>query len=198
MDRIPGEPVWKLLEDSLEELSHMGEIETIRMLEGRLAFHYWDALLGIQINWRSKDIKVVPPHWKSITERMSSLSGTTARHATNPFHAILNYAYGMLEAQVLVAINASGLDPACGYLHVDRIGRNSLVFDLMEPHRPRVDRLVLSLFEKTIFSRGMFSLQEDGEVRLSRQFARYVASTCKVEQSDVDDTVNWMVRVLRG
>jgi CRISPR/Cas system-associated endonuclease Cas1 len=65
---LPGESLWKLLEDGLVELSHMNEIETIRTLEGRLAYHYWNAFVGLPINWRPSDAKIVPPHWKSITE----------------------------------------------------------------------------------------------------------------------------------
>ena len=35
-----------------------------------------------------------------------------------------------------------------GYLHVDRPGRLSLVFDLMEPFRPMVDRFVISFLKR--------------------------------------------------
>jgi CRISPR-associated protein Cas1 len=35
-----------------------------------------------------------------------------------------------------------------GYIHVDRPGKLSLVFDLMEPFRPMVDRFVISFLKK--------------------------------------------------
>jgi CRISPR-associated protein Cas1 len=44
---------------------------------------------------------------------------------------------------VRIAIAEAGLDPSIGYLHVCQAGRDSLVYDLMEPYRPRVDREVL-------------------------------------------------------
>jgi CRISPR-associated endonuclease Cas1 len=192
------QPVSDLLEKGLEELSHAHDIQTVLIIEAHLAALSWEAFIGVPINWKPKDEKIVPPHWKSISERASSLSGVTARHAVNPFQSTLNYAYGILEAQVLSAINASGLDPAVGCLHQDRIGRNSLVYDFMEPHRPEVDFLVLSLFYNTTFTRGMFVPLESGEVRLSKQFARYVASGCVLSLATIADTVASFVKIYRG
>jgi CRISPR/Cas system-associated endonuclease Cas1 len=39
-----------------------------------------------------------------------------------------------------IAIAEVELDPTLGYLHVCPPGRQALVYDLMEPHRPRLDR----------------------------------------------------------
>jgi len=65
------------------------------------------------------------------------------RHATHPVNAMLNYGYAVLESQARIATIAQGLDPAIGYLHTFRPGRVSLVYELMEPLRPQVDRLLL-------------------------------------------------------
>lgn len=59
--RVPGDPLWKPLEDGLTELPYMKEIETIRLLEGRLAMIYWDAFIGIPIQWDNKSVQKVPP-----------------------------------------------------------------------------------------------------------------------------------------
>jgi CRISPR/Cas system-associated endonuclease Cas1 len=62
----------------------------------------------------------------------------------HPVNAILNYAYAVLESQVLrIATVSQGLDLTIGYLHTCRPGRVALVYDLMEPLRPQVDRSVL-------------------------------------------------------
>jgi CRISP-associated protein Cas1 len=53
---------------------------------------------------------------------------------------MLNYAYAVLESQVRIAtVSSEGLDATIGYLHACRPGRMALVYDLMEPLRPRVD-----------------------------------------------------------
>jgi CRISPR associated protein, Cas1 family len=48
------------------------------------------------------------------------------RQATHPVHAVLNYAYAVLESQVRIATVAQGLDPTIGYLHASRPARRPL------------------------------------------------------------------------
>lgn len=50
----------------------------------------------------------------------SSLFGDRNRNATHPVMAALNYAHGVLEAQVRTSLTASGLDVSIGYLHASR------------------------------------------------------------------------------
>jgi hypothetical protein len=58
-------------------------------------------------------------------------------------HAILNYAYTVLESELRIKTVADGYDPTIGIMHEGRDGSSKFVFDLMEPERPRVDRSVL-------------------------------------------------------
>ena len=50
--------------------------------------------------------------------------------AVDPANAVLNYAYGGLEAQCRQALAAKAFDLACGFLHADKQYRDSLVYDL--------------------------------------------------------------------
>jgi CRISPR-associated endonuclease Cas1 len=88
---------------------------------------------------------------------------------------MLNYAYGVLESQVRIATVTAGLDPRIGYLHACRPGRVALVYDLMEPLRPQVDRLVLDFVQGRTFAPRDFVLTERGVCRLHPQLARSVA-----------------------
>src|SRR5829696_2078315 len=72
------------------------------------------------------------------------------------------YAYAVLESQVRVSTIAQGLDPMIGYLHACRPGRVALVYDLMEPLRPQVDRLVLHFVRLHPFAPSDFVLNSDG------------------------------------
>ena len=46
----------------------------------------------------------------------------------------------------MVALTAAGLEPYAGFLHTDRSGRPSLVFDLIEEFRqPIGDRLAIQI-----------------------------------------------------
>ncbi|MGI6604033.1 MAG: CRISPR-associated endonuclease Cas1 [bacterium] len=58
-----------------------------------------------------------------------------------PTNACLNYGYGILYQQCETALILAGLDIFAGFLHVDRPGKTSLVYDFMEEFRqPVVDR----------------------------------------------------------
>ena len=67
------------------------------------------------------------------------------------FNALLSYGYGILFTEIERACIFSGLNPYMGFLHADRIGKPSLVLDLMEEFRqPIVDRSAITLVSKKI------------------------------------------------
>lgn len=88
---------------------------------------------------------------------------------------MLNYAYAVLESQVRIAAVSQGLDPTIGYLHASRPGRLALVYDLMEPLRPQVDRKVLGFVLTHTFAPGDFVMETNGVCKLHPQLARGVA-----------------------
>ena len=61
------------------------------------------------------------------------------------------------------------------HLHVYRPGRVALVYDLMEPLRPRIDRLLLDFVRSHTFTPSDFILEAEGACRLHPQLARRVA-----------------------
>lgn len=194
-----GEFIWEFFEQALTELPHMKEVNTIRALEARLAMTYWDLLAGTPLRWKTRDSKKVPPHWHRITRRISSLfGGRTAQHAMNPYHAATNYAYAILQGQCKQALISQGFDTACGFLHADQLHRDSLVFDLMECHRPQVDQLVLRFFAKHTLSKGEFMSTKDGSVEFNPQFARFIAASCRIPQADIDASSLWLKELLVG
>ncbi len=149
-------------------------IEALRLVEGRAAFAYFTCWQTIPLRWKGTGRKPIPPEWHHAGLRQSFVSGTN-RHATHPVNAMLNYAYGILESQVRIAAVAAGLDPTIGYLHACRPGRVALVYDLMEPLRPQVDRMVLDFVQGRTFDPRDFVLTERGVCRLHPQLARTVA-----------------------
>lgn len=83
-------------------------------------------------------------------------------------------------------------DPTKGYLHACRPGRMVLVYDLMEPLRPPVDRLVLDLVRSNSFAPSDFVLRPNGVCRLHPQLARQMAQLT-MSDTAVRDTVAWLV-----
>jgi len=106
--------------------------ELILSVEGRAAHHYWKALQ-----------ELVPTQYE--------WPGRVGRSAQDPINSALNYGYGILYSQVERAIILAGLDPYAGFVHADRPGKPSLVYDLVEPYRvPAVDRVVIGLANKHV------------------------------------------------
>ncbi len=65
------------------------------------------------------------------------------RPAEDKFNAGLNYLYGMTYSIVEGGLFAAGLDGQQGLLHADDYKKPTLSFDLIEPFRPWIDRLLL-------------------------------------------------------
>lgn len=188
---VTNEPVWKSLDRELFHLDRMTDVNALRLFEARMARTYWNALIGLPIQWNKRDEKAVPPHWRIITERISPLS-YNAQRAINPFHAALNYMYAVVEHQLLVAIHTEGLDPACGFLHANYSDQSSLVYDLVEPLRPLVDGKVLSFFGRETFKRGDFTLGCDGRVLFNPQLLRYLVASCSLDRLIFGGSVLWL------
>jgi len=114
------------------------------------------------------------------------------RHATHLVNAMLNYAYAVSETQVRIATVVQGLDPTIGYLHACRPGKAALVYDLMEPLRPRVDHLVLGFVLSHAFAPSDFILETKGVCRLHPQRARQVARLA-LSDTSVQETASRLV-----
>ena len=85
----------------------------------------------------------------------------SGKGAHDPVNAMLNYSYAILASEVLKSLHTSGLDPYAGFLHSDRYGRKSLVFDLMEEFRQQiVDKSVLKLINRNQIQKDDFELKE--------------------------------------
>jgi CRISPR-associated protein Cas1 len=122
--------------DHLEELRRLegSTVDEVRYqilsAEGRAAKKYWNALK-----------QVIPERY--------GWPGRKGRGARDPVNAALNYGYGILYGQVERALVLAGLDPYGGFIHADRPGKPSLVFDLIEEFRQVVvDRTVIGMANK--------------------------------------------------
>jgi CRISPR-associated endonuclease Cas1 len=178
---LPELPLWLM------------SVDMVRTYEARTARAYFAAWDGWPLRWDKAGTKRVPPHWKTARDRSSPLSpGSNARHAVDPLNAVLNYAYALLEGQCRQALTRLGFDVVCGFLHLDKQGRDSLVYDLMECERGTVDGLVLDFFSRTTLHWGDVTPVSDGSCRLHPQLARAVVAGCRVAQDRLDEHARWL------
>ena len=130
----------------LEE-SRDGKSDDVRSsimgIEGQASAEYWTALSD-----------VVDDEW--------GFSNRSGRYAQDPINSLLNYGYAVLESEIWKSIYLAGLDPYCGFLHSERYGRASLVFDLIEEFRQQVvDKTVLSIVNKNSVSLEDFEFKDN-------------------------------------
>jgi CRISPR-associated endonuclease Cas1 len=160
-------------------------VDDLRLLEAWAAISYFAAWRTIPVRWKGTGKKPIPPEWRQVGMRQDVLRRSN-RHARHPVNAMLNYGYAVLEGQVRIAIAEAGLDPTIGYLHVCQPGRQALVYDLMEPCRPIVDREVLSLIERQVFTPRDFVMDAKGMCRLHPELARAIVTTHQVRVIPLD------------
>jgi CRISPR-associated protein Cas1 len=95
-------------------------------------------------------------------------TGRSRRPPLDRVNALLSFLYAMLGHDCRSALEAHGLDPQVGFLHVDRPGRAGLALDLMEELRPVLaDRLALSLINRGQLQAKDFTVEAAGGVRLT-------------------------------
>ena len=127
---------------------------TCLSIEGRASQYYWKGI-------------------KEILDEDIDFPGREHRGAKDPVNSLLNYGYGILYSRIWGALLLAGLEPYCGFIHVDRPGKASLVYDAVEEFRqPVVDRTVLSFINR----RGNVNFTKDGmlEDKCRKSFANKV------------------------
>jgi CRISPR-associated endonuclease Cas1 len=145
-------------------------------LEGRAAQIYWDVLVETPLPWRPWALSRIPTHWAAISPRTNG-KRERVRDATDPFNAVLGYAYTLLEVETRIACEAVGLDPDLGLIHVDDRLRESFIYDLLEPLRSKADVWALELLRKQTMRPELFHELRDGIVRLDPDLAGLLAKS---------------------
>jgi CRISP-associated protein Cas1 len=81
-------------------------------------------------------------------------------------------------------------------MHHGYHGSPALVFDLMEPNRPKVDAAVLAVALAETFSAADFLMRSDGVVRMAPQLARRVCQLVDSPDSRGSEGVHlWLVKL---
>ena len=178
-----------------QSLDDANTFDLIRVLESHGAAEYWEAWQGLEIRFPQADLTRVPDHWRVFDNRRSPISGTP-RKPTNPVNTILNYLYTILETETRLAVVALGLDPGLGLLHVDQPTRDSLLYDLMEPIRPRIDEYLLGWVQRTPLKRSWFFEQRDGSCRLMASLTEQLSETASMWGQEIAPIVEWFAHAV--
>jgi CRISPR-associated endonuclease Cas1 len=177
-------------------VAESASLEEIRQLEASAANLYWSAWEGVQVSFVRKDASRVPDNWLGFEGRRSAVNPGTARNATDPINALLNYLYKLLEAEGHIATQAVGLDPGLGVLHADFRGRPSFVLDLIEAGRPIAERHLLRIVESQPMRWRDFQEDERGVVRVLAPLTHRLAEAMPAFGAALAPVVERVVRIL--
>ena len=112
-------------------------------------------------------------------------NGRTRRPPLDRMNALLSFLYGLLRHDCAAALQAAGLDPSVGFLHVDRPGRPGLALDLMEEFRPLIaDRVALALVNRQQVSPDGFQMRDGGGVEMTESTRRIVIAEYQKRKRD--------------
>lgn len=119
-------------------------------------------------------------YWKgfaNVVDDSFNFTYRSGKNAQDGINSLLNYSYAVLTSEVYKDISIVGLDPYAGYLHTDKIGKASLVYDLMEVFRQQIaDKSVLAMVNRKQIKPGDFIL-EDGYCRIKDKPRQELIST---------------------
>lgn len=152
--------MWQTFEPGLRKAK---TVDDVRHVEARAAQEFWRrwtkfpmrfAGAGVPAEWRSWPGRYIGRRQGLLNELGAQF---TARGAVQPLQALLNFATAIAAARLTRAIIALGLDPCFGFLHDARKpGRLSLVWDCIEPLRPKLINTMFQYVGSHEFERRVF------------------------------------------
>jgi CRISP-associated protein Cas1 len=142
-------------------------------------------IFGIEGDAAARYFDEFPTMFTRSVRQSLEFPGRTRRPATDPINASLNFAYGLLLADLIRAVVSCGLDPHAGFLHSSGRNKPALALDLCEEFRtPVADSVVLGAFNNGELTTASFStvtgaarLRDAARSALIAAYERRVATT---------------------
>ena len=173
--------------DRLNAAKTVAEIVSI---EGNASKQYWQALRGPGL--RERKTGNLPKSWLRFDQRSKNDANIGNQHAAHPINAMLNYAYVIEAGRLAKALACRGLCLSIGFLHGDKKGRNSLVWDALEPLRPAINARIFSFIAKHEFSRSDFPQVGANVFRLSRHITQLLLHDAILPDRDIQGAAKYI------
>ena len=161
--RQPADPLLDSLHEVRRLLPRAGSTAVLRGHEGHAA----------KLMFRWLNGQILP------ALRPAFGAARRARGAPDRLNSMLNLSYHLLRSRLSILLRTRALNPYLGWLHDADDNYETLTYDLMEPFRPLVDRLVLRMVNRQELravhfdtTPGQQRLTPDGAARLVQAFER--------------------------
>jgi CRISPR-associated endonuclease Cas1 len=131
------------LDEIVSRIYQAGDIFQVRGIEGRAAR---ETFARLNEHIKSPDFQ--------FKKRM--------RQQPDRINSLLNFGYYLLFSRINATVRAVGLNPYLGFLHNPGDNYESLVCDIQELFRARINRLILRLINKKIITKEDFKESKNG------------------------------------
>jgi CRISP-associated protein Cas1 len=169
-------------------------VAELLIVEAKAAADYWRPFAGSGL--REAKGGNLPRTWLRFANRQKGAGFLGSKNASRPINAMLNYAYVVEAGRIAKALAARGLALQIGFLHSDKTGRNSLVWDCIEPLRPIIDAKVLRYIEGREFKRRDFAQTTASTYRLERDIIAELLTKASLPQAEIDDAADFMLQII--
>jgi CRISPR-associated protein Cas1 len=169
-------------------------VAELLIVEAKAAADYWRAFADRGL--REAKGGNLPRTWLRFANRQKGAGFLGSKNASHPINAMLNYAYVVEAGRLAKALAARGLALQIGYLHSDKTGRNSLVWDTIEPLRPIIDARVFRYIESREFKRNDFVQTGASTYRLERDIIAELLTKASLPQPEIDDAADFMLQII--
>jgi CRISP-associated protein Cas1 len=169
-------------------------VAELLIVEAKAAADYWRAFASSGL--REAKGGNLPRTWLRFANRQKGAGFLGSKNAIHPINAMLNYAYVVEAGRIAKALAARGLALQIGYLHSDKTGRNSLVWDAIEPLRPIIDGRVFRFIESREFKRADFVQTSPSRYRLERDIITELLTKASLPQAEINDAADFILRLI--
>jgi CRISP-associated protein Cas1 len=165
-------------------------VAEIVVIEAKAASVYWRSWrdLGL-IARRGHDL---PQSWRRFANRNKGAEFLGNKHASHPISAMINYCIVVEAGRLARALAGEGMALQIGFLHRDKHGRNSLVWDCIEPLRAKINARVFAFVASREFTRSDFPASGINVHRIARPIIAELLRQCLLPKQDILEAAAWL------
>ena len=141
------------------KLAAARSVAEIMVIEAKAAAAYWRSHRDLGLVERKGGN--LPRTWLRFANRGKGAEFLGNKHASHPISAMINYCVVVEAGRLARALAGEGMALQIGFLHGDKHGRNSLVWDCIEPLRAKINARVFAFIAGHEFGRSRLSGERD-------------------------------------
>jgi CRISPR/Cas system-associated endonuclease Cas1 len=172
------------------KLEAASTIPEIMIVEAKAAAVFWRSHRDLGLVERKGGN--LPRTWLRFANRGKGSEFLGNKHASHPISAMINYCIVVEAGRIARALTGEGMALQIGFLHSDKHGRNSLVWDCIEPLRAKINARVFEFIASREFSRSDFPASGVLIRRISRPIVAELLEHCLLPDQDILDAVSWL------